>query len=77
MASEKKSNSQIEIKKIKKPEKERDTWTGKFDFFLSALGYAGEEEIFFNYSQTPITLYFKFQLAWVLYGVFHSKIFLL
>ena len=47
MASEKKSNSQIEIKKIKQPEKERDPWTGKFDFFLSALGYAGEEEIFF------------------------------
>lgn len=22
--------------------KERETWSGKFDFFLSALGYAGK-----------------------------------
>jgi hypothetical protein len=27
----------MEIKK-----KERETWSGKFDFFLSALGYAGK-----------------------------------
>ena len=27
----------MEIKK-----KDRETWSGKFDFFLSALGYAGK-----------------------------------
>lgn len=25
--------------------KERETWSGKFDFFLSALGYAGKRII--------------------------------
>ena len=29
-------------KKEDKDEVERETWGGKFDFFLSALGYAGE-----------------------------------
>ena len=32
----------------KKKEKERETWTGRFDFFLAALGYAGIKNIIKN-----------------------------
>jgi hypothetical protein len=32
-------------KKETKGAKERETWSGKFDFFLSALGYAGKRII--------------------------------
>ena len=38
-----------DYKKKKKPQKERATWTNGFDFFLSALGYAGK--ILFEYYQ--------------------------
>ncbi len=31
---------QMEVIKPVKVEKQRETWSGRFDFFLSALGYA-------------------------------------
>lgn len=31
------------VDKPKKKVKERETWSGRFDFFLAALGYAGKQ----------------------------------
>ena len=34
------------VQKDKNDSQQRETWTGRFDFFLSTLGYAGEGEKF-------------------------------